>query len=58
MNLPGWIYESKPYGLAVVGVEAMRLETFWLGFFSGAILMAASGLILKMRYDYRNKKIK
>lgn len=58
MNLPGWMYESKPYGLAIIGIEAMRLESFWLGFFSGAILMGASCLILKMRHDYRNKSAK
>ena len=58
MNLPGWMYESKPYGLAVIGLEAMRLEAFWLGFASGAILMGASCAILKMRYDYRNKQTK
>ena len=36
----------------------MRLEAFWLGFFSGAILMAASAVILKMRHDYRSKQAK
>ncbi len=58
MELPGWIYESKPYGLAIIGLEAMRLEAFWLGFFSGAILMAASAVILKMRHDYKSKQAK
>lgn len=57
MTLPGWMYESKPYGLAIIGLEAMRLEAFWLGVFSGVILMAASAAILKMRHDYRKKQV-
>lgn len=55
MDLETLWYEFSPYLYAVAGVASILSTRSTVGIVSGLLLLAASGTILRLRWNYRRK---
>lgn len=58
MNIEAAWYEGSPYIYAVVGLVSFSNYESYIAIISGAVLLAASATILRMRWTYRTVQAK